>query len=294
MTHAEKEVRNQKIVALRHEGQSMNQIAELTGLSTAAVLKICKRYGVNGVMSSRRAHPSVYKNQYTSGFDREANAAKYVNACAGFEYVGGFTGIDGFVDIRCKKCGTVQKKSMVTIRHKRNLICPICTKAEREQREEEQKQIRTERKEKAKEERKRRTRERRFWGQGFRQESLATCPVCNNLFVKTKSTQIYCSERCGKNSKYQMKEGYRYQFPLEEVYERDNGICYLCGKPCDWEDYTVKDGVMSFGGDYPSRDHIIPKSRGGKNTWNNIRLAHRRCNTRKGISPYPKNGVATA
>lgn len=52
------------------------------------------------------------------------------------------------------------------------------------------------------------------------------------------------------------------------VYERDNGVCGLCGRadvdPCDFH-----------------VDHIIPISRGGEHSYANVQLAHPACNLRK-------------
>ena len=78
MTHAEKEVRNQEIVKLRHDGKSMSEVAEIYQLTVAAVCHICKRYGVDGRMSDRKVEN--HRNQYTNGvFDREENAIQYIN-----------------------------------------------------------------------------------------------------------------------------------------------------------------------------------------------------------------------
>ena len=52
-----------------------------------------------------------------------------------------------------------------------------------------------------------------------------------------------------------------------EVYERDHGICGICGKPVGKDDYTI--------------DHIIPLSSGGTNEISNYRVAHRECNLLK-------------
>lgn len=50
-----------------------------------------------------------------------------------------------------------------------------------------------------------------------------------------------------------------------------DGTCYLCGKP--WA--------------VPTRDHVVPKAKGGKSRWNQL-LAHPRCNVRKSDRwPYP-------
>lgn len=55
---------------------------------------------------------------------------------------------------------------------------------------------------------------------------------------------------------------------LSQVYTESAGICALCGKPMTQWDKTV--------------DHIIPKSKGGKDAKSNIRYAHRDCNQLKG------------
>lgn len=55
-----------------------------------------------------------------------------------------------------------------------------------------------------------------------------------------------------------------------KVVRRDGQICQRCNKPvADWE--------VEF-------DHIIPFSRGGRSTVDNLRLVHRQCNRRKRAS----------
>jgi len=51
-----------------------------------------------------------------------------------------------------------------------------------------------------------------------------------------------------------------------DVYKRDKGCCQQCG----------------YSGDYIEYDHIIPRSKGGSNTVDNIQLLCRRCNLQKG------------
>ncbi|MDH3250879.1 MAG: HNH endonuclease [Acidimicrobiia bacterium] len=48
------------------------------------------------------------------------------------------------------------------------------------------------------------------------------------------------------------------------VFGRDGHMCQYCRGPAE------------------SIDHVIPKSRGGQNTWDNVVAACRRCNVRKG------------
>lgn len=51
------------------------------------------------------------------------------------------------------------------------------------------------------------------------------------------------------------------------VYQRDKGICSLCQTKVIWEDASL--------------DHIIPLSKGGSHTYDNIALTHLLCNIRK-------------
>jgi 5-methylcytosine-specific restriction endonuclease McrA len=51
----------------------------------------------------------------------------------------------------------------------------------------------------------------------------------------------------------------------QNVFRRDAGNCQYCGRT---EDLTL--------------DHVIPKSRGGKTSWDNLTTACRKCNSRKG------------
>jgi 5-methylcytosine-specific restriction endonuclease McrA len=59
-----------------------------------------------------------------------------------------------------------------------------------------------------------------------------------------------------------------------DLYERDEGICALCGEWVDpsllWPDLESQ-----------SLDHIEPLVRGGTHTWDNVQLAHLGCNIKK-------------
>jgi 5-methylcytosine-specific restriction endonuclease McrA len=53
----------------------------------------------------------------------------------------------------------------------------------------------------------------------------------------------------------------------KNIFERDKNTCQYCSKKCSREDLTI--------------DHVIPRSRGGKNMWDNLVIACYPCNTRK-------------
>lgn len=222
-------------------------------------------------------------NQYTNGlFDREANAIRYINErTPWFEYAGNYTGIDGYVDLKCKTCGSIITKSFVTVKHG-CACCDVCKQREAEER----RAIKAAKRKEEVEEKKRTRKYKRLFEMTAEQATLKQCPVCNSLFVGSRT---YCSNACAHQIKWRIKDGYRKLFPLEEVYERDKGICYLCGKVCDWNDYEERNGVIVYGNNYPSRDHVIPKSKGGKNEWDNIRHAHRICNSVKADIPLVEN-----
>ena len=58
------------------------------------------------------------------------------------------------------------------------------------------------------------------------------------------------------------------RFSRRNIFERDENCCQYCGKRYERSELTL--------------DHVVPRSRGGTSTWNNIVLACIKCNMRKG------------
>ena len=84
--------------------------------------------------------------------------------------------------------------------------------------------------------------------------------------LKTARNLAYRARRYGAKSD---------KIKREDVFEACNWVCQICGKPVDKE---IK---------YPnplsaSIDHIVPLSKGGTHTKDNVQLAHFLCNSRKG------------
>lgn len=116
------------------------------------------------------------------------------------------------------------------------------------------------------------------------------CAVCGKPFWTYNPVGKTCSTKCSKKLAYARKQNripkdqmVDKDITLEALYRRDSGVCYLCGGKCDWND---KNGNI-VGGMYPSIDHIIPVSRGGFHAWDNVRLAHFECNTKKSNDIIP-------
>lgn len=190
-----------------------------------------------------------------------------------FEYVGGYTGADGFMYVLCKDCGIITKRNAQHIRPSRNrhIECRNCgyilQKAKVDEKRIKSKQHRKEQK------------EAKFWSEtSFEQTTFRHCKRCGNLFFGSRK---YCSITCFNSNKNMMRDKYRHLFPLIEVYDKANGACHICGGICDWNDYEDVNGIRIYGNMYPSRDHVVPKSKGGENSWDNIKLAHRICNSIK-------------
>ena len=59
-----------------------------------------------------------------------------------------------------------------------------------------------------------------------------------------------------------------FRLSRQSIYNRDDYTCYLCG-----EQYS--EGKLSI-------DHIVPLSRGGRNSWENMATCCKRCNWDKG------------
>ena len=70
----------------------------------------------------------------------------------------------------------------------------------------------------------------------------------------------------------------RSRYPLEKLIQKERNICHICNKKCDSTDFTYVNGSFKAGHKYPTRDHLVPLSKGGANTIDNLKLAHYICN----------------
>ncbi len=58
---------------------------------------------------------------------------------------------------------------------------------------------------------------------------------------------------------------------MVDLIARDKNVCQICGLP-------INNSIPEF---KATLDHITPLSKGGSNVWNNVQLAHLRCNLKK-------------
>jgi 5-methylcytosine-specific restriction endonuclease McrA len=143
---------------------------------------------------------------------------------------------------------------------------------------------------------------------------MRPCDVCGTEFAPPRARSRHCSKRCAKRAgrlRYygahpeklaakreqdrrgragrgdwrhgdpQTRRDNRYAYDqrrraaggepitLISIAERDDWACYLCdGPPVTRADWSL--------------DHVVPLVRGGTHTRDNAKLAHHRCNSRKG------------
>lgn len=116
-------------------------------------------------------------------------------------------------------------------------------------------------------------------------EAEHECEVCGEKFLAHYPTAKYCSKTCQKKN---TRTRDRYKgitidkgITLPRLAKRDHNQCQICGLFVDWDDFIQTDKTKICGDMYPSIDHIRPISLGGVHSWDNVQLAHRKCNSRK-------------
>jgi len=272
--------------SLRSQGLTYEDIAKKTGTSKEIVERICRD---NGLGYSEEERKRIYLNSakynkscYKPSVNWQERVDKHYNGSGITEVlsVDRVNNGESRITIKCTTCGNVKTLSSSTLRKSHNGYCDICRKSENEKRLLNERLDRQE----AKEREKRHNRK-------IIQLSLPMCTKCGMLIPKGHTVCEVC-----KHDK--LKENYRKKdvkrraklrevkrdkdITLRKLYERDNGICYLCGRVCEWSDSKYIDGAFVVGGSYPTVEHIKPISFGGTDTWDNIKLACHYCNSKKG------------
>jgi 5-methylcytosine-specific restriction endonuclease McrA len=117
-------------------------------------------------------------------------------------------------------------------------------------------------------------------------QRVLTCGKCGLEFTTSgQRGRRFCSQRClerfhspGVHAQRARHFGVPYDRSLrnEQVLERDGWRCRLCG--CD----TPRSLRGTTAPNAPEVDHIVPLSKGGGHTWDNVQCACRRCNGEKG------------
>lgn len=71
-----------------------------------------------------------------------------------------------------------------------------------------------------------------------------------------------------ENRRARIKDQFIEDVKRIDVFERDEGICHICGAIVDDNDWHL--------------DHIMPLSNGGEHSYDNVAVSHPKCNLQKG------------
>lgn len=97
---------------------------------------------------------------------------------------------------------------------------------------------------------------------------IANAEHANQYAIAYRRTHVAQQMDCNRRREAMKRNAPRVErIDRTLVIARDKGICYLCGgKPIGWQ-LTL--------------DHVVPLSRGGSHTYDNLRVACRSCNSSK-------------
>lgn len=278
----------ENVVKLRNEDMGYRTIANMLNINRDKVRGICKKHGLLG---KRGGH-----NTCNDSIDEreEMFKIKFQNEYPNFKYISGYKNNDSIIKCECRTCTTVRERSAGCLRKKGSIVCNEC----KENNKNGQQLINILIKIKNKTIKLEEKVTRDIMLEEQREKDLITkCVECGMVFKANQLGMKYCSRQCSYKSnsslKGREKEKLRLKrmkhngkidtdITLKKLIKRDNNICYICNSECNTKDYKkTKEGYFIVGRTYPSIDHVIPISKNGTHTWDNIMLAHHYCNTVK-------------
>ena len=280
---------------LTRRGESSYQIAARYGVCHETVGKHLRLFGY----APGKGGGATARNNARRSKEAEATRIKRLNDLLAdrFEVLESNQRLQS--TLRCKTCGHVFKRTL-DMRYEPH--CPECERIRVERKRRETEELSAQRK-KCRQltkafhlflQAKQRDEEVNHW-----LDAEHVCRECGEVFTLRQRREsnpwdfsdspTFCCGGCRKrfhnrNARHRRRERSMHGngVSLAQLIDRDKGICYLCGKPVDREDYSFTgDGWFVTGPNYPSVDHVVPLARGGINDMSNARLAHCRCNSLK-------------
>lgn len=266
--------RSQMVIEDLRSGMERNEVREKYSLTRSNLKYIIYQYGDE----SMKIDQSITAEQISQHLIENGTALQYAG-----EYKRG-----QYILLHCDVCGSTMRYSPHALfRHVNCKQCKENAKLLREQELAAKREADRKAKAEAAEERKRINEQER----AARTHDVY-CAVCGTLFTTTDTRRFTCSSECSRKRKNTLKSRENDKripkdkridrIDLHDLFKRDGGVCHICGKQCDWNDYTVTDTTIIAGNWYPSVDHIVPVSLGGADAWDNVMLAHRICNSKRG------------
>lgn len=278
---------DEQLRSMRSQGMTYPEIAQALGTKTKYIKNACIRRNIEYTEEERQKAVERGKENHI-GLPVDKWEEKVEEKSQGkFEFVCIEGRKDGetLVRVRCKPCQFEKIVSAISLRHKdKQMKCPECEKKDREKDRERLKKA-----EKINQQAEHMNSRIRLSGSMKGQMGVKFCE-CGSLVPFGKQNKCDECLRISRRKRERRKETKRrmrceggdFSITTEDLYIRYDGICYLCGGKCDWDDYEIRNGTKVVGPTYPTQEHIIPISKGGKHEWENLNLAHHLCNSRKG------------
>lgn len=285
------------IINFRREDISYKEIAEKLGFKRDTIKHYCQKNNIRGKPIDNSLE--TRENKFIEIFNK---------MFPDFEYISGYKTYDSTIKVKCKICGHVQERNAHT---RSNMQCDNCVEVARLE------EIKAKEVEKANRARKeneytetkcaecgkiflRTGNAQKYCSNDCRDKAnkinqihIKVCIECGAKFETNHNGNIYCSDKCrlkkarrkkylSRDQRITMNGKADYSISLARLIKRDDNRCHICGEICNTDDYIITDeGYFLAGNDYPSIDHVQPLSKGGMHAWDNVRLAHRRCNSLK-------------
>jgi len=263
------------IKEMRKDNKSYAEIAKIINCKSDRVKSYCNKNDLGGFKSREYSNPKKSLDRFKTNLLNKYNGR--------FNYIAGYKNCDSTVVISCNDCGSQYEKNAQFVRKDKIFRCDGCNKNKKKEElkdklKDKEVMIKLEQQRKEKQRIKKYTSE---------------CIECAESFVGHRVRLRYCSLGCARkrhsrirdlNRRKKLKENgiIDNSITLSKLISRDKGKCKLCEGRVKVNDYikTIESHFIA-GNNYPSIDHVLPVSKGGTHTWDNVQLAHRVCNAKK-------------
>lgn len=258
------------VIAMWRNGISVKEIAERNGSTESYIKKLIQKEIPKEEREKYNAQRELHKRE-------KEFIKKLSNGGFDYEYIGGYRNNISKVTLRCKRCGEIVEINASFLRKRRSKEHSCCLEKKRLYKRLIDLLVRKQKMDlKIAREKEKRARGVKL---------IRECTECGRVFRAKSIRMICCSSECSRKRENRIKEIKRrqrmkgngeidYSISLSKLIKRDKGICSICGRIVDINADPNSD-------EYPSIDHILPLSKGGTHTWDNVQLAHRGCNTMK-------------
>lgn len=310
----ERSPRCDEAMAYYTDGHTVRQTAEKFGVPESQINNSVKK---RGLTNGRQWGEISDEQRERQRYEAEQRLIERLDVL-GFDYLGGFTVMAEKVAIKCRTCGDVFERTADFSMHG-NLICRKCEHEKTIAEQNKQRMLCRAAAEKRRiwqdQVRQRAEAQRADALFHLLNDKTHTCIVCGKSFSiaeymgdcglkQIQHDPSYCSDACKRRAKHRKskeckkrsgnfdrgnhrhrarKYGVAYEpgITLKKVWKQNNGMCQICGKPCDWSDHSWNEHCGPL---YPSIDHVIALANGGGHVWSNVQLAHMMCNSEKGAT----------